>query len=173
MGVAVEAGSGAVGAAPHRGAPAAPRPARAPPATAMDPPPPPNPPFAPGDRVRVGGDAATVRYCGALAGKPGAWVGLEWDDEKRGRHGGEAGGARYFAVRASAPTAGSFVREDALRPVAVRSMTLHDALAARYARGDDGRGAVVGGAAVAERQADLGALESASVAGMPVHGPVR
>ena len=140
----------------------------------MDPPPPPpHPPFAPGDRIRVGGDGATVRYAGPLAGKPGAWVGLEWDDEARGRHGGEAGGKSYFSVRAAAPTAGSFVREDALRPVAVRSTTLHDALTYRYARGGDGRGAVVGGAAVAERQADLGALEAASVAGMPVHGPVR
>ena len=116
---------------------------------------PPPPSFRPGDRLRVGGDAATVRYVGPVAGKgPDAWVGLEWDDEARGKHDGSVGGRRYFAVRSTAPASGSLVRAPALDAVAERGTCLATALAARYGGGGAGENdaVVVGGACVCVRR---------------------
>jgi hypothetical protein len=129
------------------------------------------PSFRLGDRLRVGGAAATVRYVGPVAGKgPDAWIGLEWDDEARGKHDGSVGGRRYFSVRPTAPASGSLIRAPALAAVAERGTCLATALAARYGGGGAGENdaVVVGGADVAERQARLGELEVASVAGMAV-----
>lgn len=129
--------------------------------------------LTPGDRVRVGGAAATVRYVGPVHGKGDAlWVGLEWDDASRGKHGGSVNGHRYFDVRPDAPTSGSLVRASALTAVIERGIDLEAALTARYASGGDGGGAVIGGDAIAQRQARLGELEVASVAGMAVAGAV-
>ena len=54
-----------------------------------------------GARVRVGGDVATVRYVGAVAGAAAGtlWCGVEWDAPGRGRHDGQpdVAGPRYFA----------------------------------------------------------------------------
>ena len=104
---------------------------------------PPPPSFRPGDRLRVGGDAATVRYVGPVAGKgPDAWVGLEWDDEARGKHDGSVGGRRYFAVRSTAPASGSLIRAPALAAGAAK-------LAALLPRADAAAAAVAAAAAAA------------------------
>ncbi|KAI8922873.1 hypothetical protein BC831DRAFT_474025 [Entophlyctis helioformis] len=60
-----------------------------------------------GRRIDVDGHTATVRYHGAIAGKPGSWLGVEWDDPQRGRHSGTFAGVAYFSARC--PGAGSFV----------------------------------------------------------------
>ena len=70
-----------------------------------------------GQRVEADdGQRAVVRYVGALAVRPGdeVWIGVEWDDPRRGKHNGEQGGERYFACER--PGAGSFVKMRRLRP---------------------------------------------------------
>ena len=50
--------------------------------------------FAVGDRVQIDGKNASVRYVGSIDGQDGIWVGLEWDDESRGKHDGSHLGKR-------------------------------------------------------------------------------
>ncbi|ETN71702.1 CAP-Gly domain protein, partial [Necator americanus] len=52
-----------------------------------------------GDRVLIGGCGAVVRYVGNVEGHPGVWVGVEWDDPRRGKHDGLVNGVRYFTTR--------------------------------------------------------------------------
>jgi dynactin complex subunit len=52
-----------------------------------------------GQRICFKGDhRCTVRYEGSVEGtdKGKVWLGVEWDDPKRGKHNGEYGGRRYF-----------------------------------------------------------------------------
>merc|ERR1712027_163356 len=51
-------------------------------------------------------ERGTVRYVGEVAGTKGEWIGVEWDDEGRGRHDGPHDGKRYFSVRESAASSG-------------------------------------------------------------------
>ena len=50
--------------------------------------------FAVGDRVQIDRNTASVRYVGSIDGQDGIWVGLEWDDESRGKHDGSHSGRR-------------------------------------------------------------------------------
>ncbi|GMH33419.1 hypothetical protein BSKO_01253 [Bryopsis sp. KO-2023] len=84
-----------------------------------------------GDRGRVGTDRCSVRYIGEISGQKGEWVGVEWDDPRRGKHDGQTNGQRYFETQGG-PTAGSFVRLDALEA----GGTLVDALLERYKNRD-------------------------------------
>ncbi|VDK49087.1 unnamed protein product [Anisakis simplex] len=61
-----------------------------------------------GDRIGVGDDRGTVRYVGEVDGYNGEWIGVEWDDPKRGKHNGTVKGRKYFEAREN--TSGSFVR---------------------------------------------------------------
>ncbi|GAA6100748.1 tubulin-specific chaperone E [Tachysurus ichikawai] len=61
-----------------------------------------------GRRVLCDGERATVQYVGAVQPTPGLWLGVEWDNPKRGKHDGSYEGFRYFTC--SYPTGGSFVR---------------------------------------------------------------
>ena len=84
-----------------------------------------------GARVLVApdGDAATVRYFGAVAGTEGDWAGVEFDAPGRGKHDGCHGGVRYFACAPGAgPQCASFVRVPKLRA----GVTLLQALVAKY-----------------------------------------
>ena len=49
-----------------------------------------------GERLCLKGQTCTVRYIGAVADKPGQWLGLEWDDSGRGKHNGTHEGVSYF-----------------------------------------------------------------------------
>lgn len=51
----------------------------------------------------------TVKYIGAVDETKGQWIGVDWDDPKRGKHDGSHNGKNYFA--STSPTSGSFVRE--------------------------------------------------------------
>jgi tubulin-specific chaperone E len=58
--------------------------------------------WAIGERVRVDGHTATVRFVGPVpqtAAGSDVWLGVEWDDPQRGRHDGSKDGIRYFACR--------------------------------------------------------------------------
>lgn len=58
------------------------------------------PPMAPapyvGQRASYTGALCTVRYIGPVEGTAGTWLGVEWDDARRGRHDGSHNGTRYF-----------------------------------------------------------------------------
>ena len=52
-----------------------------------------------GERLSLKGHLCTVRYIGAVADKPGTWLGVEWDDANRGKHNGTYGDVVYFECR--------------------------------------------------------------------------
>ena len=47
-------------------------------------------------RVTVGNDIGTIKYFGKLDNSDNLWVGVDWDDEKRGKHDGCYKGIRYM-----------------------------------------------------------------------------
>lgn len=49
-----------------------------------------------GQRLSYDGHLCTVRYIGKVRGTKGEWLGVEWDDAKRGKHAGVHGGENYF-----------------------------------------------------------------------------
>ncbi|KAJ7681776.1 hypothetical protein B0H17DRAFT_1075669 [Mycena rosella] len=61
-----------------------------------------------GTRLSLAGHTGTVKYVGAVDNTAGIWLGVEWDDPKRGKHDGIKDGKRYFTCRI--PNAGSFIR---------------------------------------------------------------
>ncbi|XP_077024509.1 tubulin-specific chaperone E isoform X2 [Tamandua tetradactyla] len=61
-----------------------------------------------GRRVEVNGEHATVHFFGLIPPVAGLWLGVEWDNPKRGKHDGSHEGTVYFKCRH--PTGGSFVR---------------------------------------------------------------
>lgn len=50
-----------------------------------------------GTRISHSGSLGTVRYVGSVDGTQGIWLGVEWDDLKRGKHDGVKDGRRYFS----------------------------------------------------------------------------
>ncbi|KAJ8323829.1 hypothetical protein QVD99_007018 [Batrachochytrium dendrobatidis] len=71
--------------------------------------------YSVGDRILVADEPATVLYVGCVDGKPGLWLGVEWDDPARGKHTGSFNGRTYFTTTQSAdasaplPNSGSFI----------------------------------------------------------------
>lgn len=53
--------------------------------------------FSPGQRLSHRSKLCTVRYVGAVNGKDGIWLGVEWDDPSRGKHAGTFEGKTYFS----------------------------------------------------------------------------
>lgn len=49
-----------------------------------------------GARISHSGSIGTVRYVGPVDGTNGLWLGVEWDDQTRGKHDGIKDGKRYF-----------------------------------------------------------------------------
>ena len=49
-----------------------------------------------GTRISHSGYIGTIRYVGPVDGTNGLWLGVEWDDPKRGKHDGSRDGRRYF-----------------------------------------------------------------------------
>jgi hypothetical protein len=66
--------------------------------------------FYEGKRLSYGGALGTVRYYGPLTGTKGSWIGVEWDDEGRGKHDGTYEGQRIFSCLSKSKTIASFVR---------------------------------------------------------------
>jgi len=52
--------------------------------------------FSQGQRLSYEEHLCTVRYVGEVAGTKGPWLGVEWDEPKRGKHDGMHDGIRYF-----------------------------------------------------------------------------
>ncbi|CAF90063.1 unnamed protein product, partial [Tetraodon nigroviridis] len=65
------------------------------------------PAAAVGRRVSCDGERATVRYVGPVPPTAGVWLGLEWDDPRRGKHDGSHDGVQYFRCRYGGAGTGS------------------------------------------------------------------
>lgn len=52
-----------------------------------------------GTRISLAGDLGTIKFVGPVNNTSGIWLGVEWDDPRRGRHDGTKDGKRYFACR--------------------------------------------------------------------------
>ncbi|KAJ7481176.1 hypothetical protein B0H11DRAFT_2157842 [Mycena galericulata] len=61
-----------------------------------------------GTRLSLAGSIGTVKFVGQVDNTSGVWLGVEWDDPKRGKHDGVKDGKRYFTCRVH--NAGSFIR---------------------------------------------------------------
>lgn len=68
-----------------------------------------------GQRLSLKSQLCTIRYIGAVADKGGDWLGVEWDDPKRGKHDGTHGGIKYFECMCR-----SYVTTDSLAPQTLR-----------------------------------------------------
>ncbi|GBP07114.1 Tubulin-specific chaperone E [Eumeta japonica] len=79
-----------------------------------------------GTRLKIGDNYGTVRYVGEVFGYKGTWLGIEWDDPKRGKHNGTVDGKHYFY--SIHPTVGSFIRPGKVGPFE----SLEDAARERY-----------------------------------------
>ncbi|GMK59284.1 hypothetical protein CspeluHIS016_0702990 [Cutaneotrichosporon spelunceum] len=78
----------------------------------------------------------TLRYVGLLPGLDATWLGVEYDDPTRGKHGGDHKGEQIFHA---APNAGAFIKCTSTRPL-VEGAELIAALQERYGllEGEDG-----------------------------------
>lgn len=83
------------------------------------------------------GQPFTLKYVGPLASRPQdqTWLGVEWDDPKRGKHDGTHDGVRYFDTSVSG--AGSFLRyhrdmKDGHESLMNRGQTFEQAVCQRY-----------------------------------------
>ena len=63
-----------------------------------------------GQRLSVHGSLCTVRYIGNLSDTKGDWLGVEWDDPKRGKHDGTHKQQRVFETLSKARTSASFLK---------------------------------------------------------------
>lgn len=52
-----------------------------------------------GARVTVNNYIGTIRFVGTVHSTTGTWVGIEWDDPRRGKHDGSKDGIPYFTCR--------------------------------------------------------------------------
>ena len=52
--------------------------------------------FYPGRRLSYSGARCTVRYIGQVEDTKGEWLGVEWDDDSKGKHDGSHNGVKYF-----------------------------------------------------------------------------
>lgn len=48
-------------------------------------------------RIFLSGHIGTVKFVGPVHGTAGVWIGVEWDDPRRGKHDGAKDGIQYFS----------------------------------------------------------------------------
>lgn len=72
-----------------------------------------------GKRLSYDGRLCTVRYQGEVKGTKGEWLGVEWDDPRRGKHSGEHGGIRYFECKV-----GPLAKDRSNQHLTLRNMNL-------------------------------------------------
>jgi hypothetical protein len=58
------------------------------------------------------GNRGFCRYIGSVDGQTGTWVGVEWDDQKRGKHDGKHNGKRYFECKRGKEAGGGGEEEE-------------------------------------------------------------
>lgn len=79
-----------------------------------------------GTRVSCDGHHGVVRYRGPVVDTKGTWLGIEWDDQHRGKHSGCHNGVQYFHT--SSETGGSFIRPQKVD----RTLSVVDAVRQKY-----------------------------------------
>jgi hypothetical protein len=84
-----------------------------------------------GNRICFKGAYGTVRWNGIIQGKEGNWIGIEWDDQSKGKHSGEFEGVSYFKTRF--PNHGSFVKESVVFSECSPAVSLEFAILNKYA----------------------------------------
>lgn len=67
--------------------------------------------FKVGDRVKFGMEKASIRYVGTVQFSDGVWIGIELDDDNKGKNDGSVRGVKYFECKTNK---GVFVRESSL-----------------------------------------------------------
>ena len=125
-------------------------------------------------RIAVKGNHfGTIRYIGKVPGHPGEWVGVEWDDGRRGKHDGRVGGQRLFSCRKRG-TPATLVRLQKLQEALMAPISLLEAIQARYcsaailAADQDAAVELPGAEKLVQQAADLPNLVQASAARMHV-----
>ncbi|OZJ06832.1 hypothetical protein BZG36_00065 [Bifiguratus adelaidae] len=88
------------------------------------------PTIQPPYRLRVGTEAATLRFRGPLTGTQGEWLGVEWDDPSRGKHNGQHQGEQVFECARRHAKNASFLRWNAKKISLGRAFL--DVLASKY-----------------------------------------
>ncbi|CAK4031213.1 Hypothetical predicted protein [Lecanosticta acicola] len=133
-----------------------------------------------GQRLSLKGQLCTIRYIGAVADKPGDWLGVEWDDPTRGKHDGTHDGVRYFECRNTSKSAASFLKSkqtwdrprsfyQALRE---KYMPEHADTASEIVYFSSKRAEEVGFEKFAKRQAQLQGIHTIVLDYMQVHGEI-
>ncbi|CAH1792652.1 unnamed protein product [Owenia fusiformis] len=136
-----------------------------------------------GRRIESDGHFGTVCFHGEVPPTKGVWLGIEWDDQERGKHNGTHEGRHYFNTKH--PTSGSFLREKK----ANFGVSLFEAVKERYGRIEDesagiieeemfvkGEGnqvttvEVVGAQSINLKQSKLNLLKEVSIRDMYVFG---
>jgi len=56
-------------------------------------------PLPVGTRISYLSHLGTVRFIGEVEGTRGIWLGIEWDDPRRGKHSGSKDGKEYFSCK--------------------------------------------------------------------------
>ncbi|XP_014259929.1 tubulin-specific chaperone E [Cimex lectularius] len=79
-----------------------------------------------GSRIQVGDQRGTVLFVGPVPPTKGLWLGIDWDDPRRGKHDGVYDGVRYFQARYS--TSGSLIRQEKVQ----QGQTIIQAIEERY-----------------------------------------
>jgi tubulin-specific chaperone E len=52
-----------------------------------------------GTRMNLYGNLGTIGFVGEVENTTDIWLGVEWDDPRRGKHDGVKNGKRYFTCR--------------------------------------------------------------------------
>ncbi|CAG9323309.1 unnamed protein product [Blepharisma stoltei] len=84
-----------------------------------------------GERISFKQSLASVRWIGSLPNKEDTWVGLEWDEESKGKHSGELDGVKYFTTRH--PMCGSFMKLPVLLEGLDQTQCISTAIIDKYA----------------------------------------
>ncbi|XP_057662941.1 tubulin-specific chaperone E [Diorhabda carinulata] len=79
-----------------------------------------------GKRIECNNNFGTIKYIGPVEGYTGNWLGIDWDDEERGKHNGTVNGINYFDTRF--PTSGSLLRKEKVN----LGQKIIDSIKARY-----------------------------------------
>lgn len=75
-----------------------------------------------GTRIILSGHIGTIKFTGSVHGTIGIWLGIEWDDPRRGKHDGAKDGVQYFTC--AWVSFGQVVHSSHPFPVSIGSPTL-------------------------------------------------
>ena len=89
----------------------------------------------PSQRLSFNDSLCTVRYVGNLPEQQGEWLGVEWDQQDRGKHDGQYNNQRLFRPLSCSPICASFIRSTR---IADETRSFLRALRYKYAEDEPG-----------------------------------